>query len=299
MTPSDIELNDLGQLARQAGEAILKIYATEFQVETKKDQSPLTLADTRSNTIITQGLNSRYPDIPVISEEGKSISYALRKKWPRFWLVDPLDGTKEFIKKNDEFTVNIALIENHLPILGVVYVPAKDALYLGEVNKDCRRVAHGVETALQIQASTPSGPVRIVQSRSHPSAELDAFIRRMPDNLSVYRGSSLKFCSVAEGEADIYPRLAPTWEWDTAAGQAVVTAAGGVVVDLNKNALAYNKETLLNGHFIALDPASPISVKSERFQLKSNCQTTKLWSRSGKRIPPKVLTPGYWLSASH
>jgi 3'(2'), 5'-bisphosphate nucleotidase len=250
MTPSDIELNDLGQLARQAGEAILKIYATEFQVETKKDQSPLTLADTRSNTIITQGLNSRYPDIPVISEEGKSISYALRKKWPRFWLVDPLDGTKEFIKKNDEFTVNIALIENHLPILGVVYVPAKDALYLGEVNKDCRRVAHGVETALQIQASTPSGPVRIVQSRSHPSAELDAFIRRMPDNLSVYRGSSLKFCSVAEGEADIYPRLAPTWEWDTAAGQAVVTAAGGVVVDLNKNALAYNKETLLNGHFI-------------------------------------------------
>jgi 3'(2'), 5'-bisphosphate nucleotidase len=251
MTTSDIDISYLGDLARKAGEAILKIYATDFAVDTKTDQSPLTAADTRSHSIITHGLKTKYPHVAVISEEGKSIPYPLRKTWQRFWLVDPLDGTKEFIKKNDEFTVNIALIDNGLPIVGVVFVPAKDELYLGDITKGCRKVTARSDTDLHIDAPTPSAPIRIVQSRSHPSAELDAFIRRLPESLSVHRGSSLKFCSVAAGEADIYARLAPTWEWDTAAGQAVVTAAGGVVADLTGDRLTYNKETLLNGHFIA------------------------------------------------
>lgn len=249
--PYQPALDDLKRLAVEAGRAILEVYRTDFSVEHKADDSPLTLADTRSHTIISDGLQAAYPDIPVLSEEGKSIPYAVRKDWDRFWLVDPLDGTKEFIKRNDDFTVNIALICGQMPTMGVVYVPALDDLYLADVQKGCYRSFRGCKTQLKIPSKMPVFALRIVQSRSHPSAELEAYIRRLPASEGIHRGSSLKFCTVASGEADLYPRLGPTWEWDTAAGHAVVLAAGGVVVDLEGNPVRYNKDTLLNGPFLA------------------------------------------------
>jgi len=244
-------LDDVGRLAVEAGRAILEIYRTDFSVDLKADQSPLTLADTCSHRIIADGLQAAYPDIPVLSEEGKSILYGVRKDWDRFWLVDPLDGTKEFIKRNNDFTVNIALICDHMPTMGVVYVPALDDLYLADVHRGCYRIIRDCKTQLKIPPKMPAMTLRIVQSRSHPSAELDAYIQRLPATESLQRGSSLKFCAVASGEADLYPRLGPTWEWDTAAGHAVVLAAGGVVVDLEGKPVRYNKETLLNGPFLA------------------------------------------------
>lgn len=239
------------RLAVEAGRAILEIYRTDFSVDLKADQSPLTLADTCSHRIIADGLQAAYPDIPVLSEEGKSIPYGMRKDWDRFWLVDPLDGTREFIIRNDDFTVNTALICNHMPTMGVVYVPALNDLYLADVPKGCYRIIRDCKTQLKIPPKMPAMTLRIVQSRSHPSAELDAYIKRLPPTESLQRGSSLKFCAVASGEADLYPRLGPTWEWDTADGHAVVLAAGGVVVDLEGKPVRYNKETLLNGPFLA------------------------------------------------
>jgi 3'(2'), 5'-bisphosphate nucleotidase len=244
-------LDDIGRLAVDAGRAILEIYRTDFSVDHKADRSPLTLADTRSHQIIAEGLQAAYPDIPVLSEEGKSIPYGMRKDWDRFWLVDPLDGTKEFIKRNDDFTVNIALICDQMPAMGVVYVPALDDLYLADVQKGCYRNFRSCKTRLKIPLKMPVMALRIVKSRSHPSAELEAYIMRLPPSESIQRGSSLKFCAVASGEAELYPRLGPTWEWDTAAGHAVVLAAGGVVVDLEGNTVRYNKESLLNGPFLA------------------------------------------------
>lgn len=243
---------DIGHLAVEAGQAILEIYGTDFQVTHKADDSPLTQADMRSHRIISEGLQKAYPHIPVLSEEGKSIPFEIRKDWGRFWLVDPLDGTKEFIRRNDDFTVNIALIEAAVPVMAAVYVPALDDLYLADVaGGRCHRVFHGCRTRLKVPSRMPEMAIRVVQSRSHPSEELEAFIRRFPARETLKRGSSLKFCAVASGEADLYPRLGPTWEWDTAAGHAVVLAAGGVVVDLDGNSLCYNKETLLNGPFLA------------------------------------------------
>jgi 3'(2'), 5'-bisphosphate nucleotidase len=244
-------LEDMERLAVEAGRAILEIYHTDYSVDLKADKSPLTLADTRSHNIIADGLQAAYPDIPVISEEGNSVPYGVRKDWERFWLVDPLDGTKEFIKRNDDFTVNIALICGQMPTMGVVYVPALDDLYLADVQKGCYRSFRGCKTRLKIPPKRPVFALRIVQSRSHPSDELDAYIQRFSATESIRRGSSLKFCAVASGEADLYPRLGPTWEWDTAAGHAVVLAAGGLVVDLEGNSVCYNKETLLNGPFLA------------------------------------------------
>ena len=244
-------LENMGRLAVEAGRAILEIYRTDFSVVHKADKSPLTLADTRSHRIIADGLRAAYPNIPVLSEEGKSIPYEVRKDWDRFWLVDPLDGTKEFIKRNDDFTVNIALICDQTPTMGVVFVPALDDLYLADVQKGCYRSFRGCKTQLKIPLKMPVFALRIVQSRSHPSAELEAYIQRLPASENILRGSSLKFCAVASGEADLYPRLGQTSEWDTAAGHAVVLAAGGVVVDLEGNPVCYNKETLLNGPFLA------------------------------------------------
>ena len=244
-------LDDIVRLAAEAGRAILEIYHTDFSVDHKADKSPLTLADTRSHQIIADGLQTAYPDIPVLSEEGDSVDYGVRKNWDRFWLVDPLDGTKEFIKRNDDFTVNIALICGRMPTMGVVYVPALDDMYLADIQKGCYRNFRGCKTQLKIPSKMPVFALRIVQSRSHPSAELEAYMQRFPATESILRGSSLKFCTVASGEADLYPRLGPTWEWDTAAGHAVVLAAGGVVVDLEGNPVRYNKETLLNGPFLA------------------------------------------------
>lgn len=245
-----IDLEIVGNLAKEAGRAILDVYRTEFTVEKKEDTSPLTLADTRSHHIIAEGLKGRYPDIPILSEEGREIPYSVRKHWQRFWLVDPLDGTKEFVKRNDEFTVNIALVEGRTPVLGLIYLPVFDRLYLGDPSEGCWEVADGRARRLRVRDPKDSAPIRVVKSRSHPSPDLQLLLDRLPEHEVLTRGSALKFCAVARGDADFYPRFGPTWEWDTAAGQAIVAAAGGILVDPWGQAFQYNKENLLNGPFL-------------------------------------------------
>ena len=238
------------RIARQAGDAILQVYAQQFEVTTKDDRSPLTLADLRSHEIIAQGLRSLTPDVPVLSEEASDIAYEERSRWPRFWLVDPLDGTREFVSRNGEFTVNIALIEAHAPVLGVVHLPVKSVEYSGVRNGGAFRYEGGASERIQVRTPAAS-PLRIVGSRSHRGDSLDAVLPRLEPYELVGVGSSLKFCLVAEGSADFYPRLGPTSEWDTAAAQAVVEAAGGAVVQLDGAPLSYNsKAELLNPHFL-------------------------------------------------
>jgi len=247
-----IDLEAVRTLISEAGKAILEVYrAEDFHVRSKEDRSPLTLADTRSHEILSRGLRSLYPEIPLLSEEGREIPFPVRREWPVFWLVDPLDGTKEFIKKNDEFTVNVALVEARRPVLGFVYLPVLDLFYIGDVREGCWEVRR--EERKPLKAALPGGgkPVRIVRSRSHPSPQVEDLLTLFPSHESMDRGSALKFCAVASGEAEFYPRFGPTWEWDTAAGQAVVEAAGGIVVDPRGKPLSYNKPDLLNGPFLA------------------------------------------------
>ncbi len=245
-----IDLDFLSQLAVTAGRAIMEVYRTDFEVEIKADHSPLTLADRRSHRIIAEALQVKYPEIPLLSEEGKSVPYSVRGQWKRFWMVDPLDGTKEFVKRRAEFTVNIALIEEQKPVVGVVYLPVPERLFVGDSRLGCWEIVNGVKRALRIGAVPPQ-KLRIVESRSHPAPGLEKILDLMPSHEIVSRGSSLKFCALAAGEADFYPRFGPTWEWDTAAGQGVLTAAGGVVVDFRGKPFVYNKENLLNGPFLA------------------------------------------------
>ncbi len=256
-------LNLICEIARQAGAAIMAIYDGDHAVEFKDDKSPLTAADKASHEIIAAGLKTHFPEIPILSEEGKNIPYAVRKDWRRFWLVDPLDGTKEFIKRNGEFTVNIALIEDGVPVLGVVYVPAQDKLYCGVAGEGAwvegprckaqgaRKEAKG-ENLEPIHVRRPDADkgLTVVMSRSHPSPELEEYLKDIKVAEALPVGSSLKLCVVAEGVADLYPRLGPTMEWDTAAGQAVVLAAGGTVKTPEGTSLEYNKENLLNPYFI-------------------------------------------------
>lgn len=240
----------LADVARRAGKAILEVYETDFQVQCKEDHSPLTLADMRSHRIIADSLRARHPEIPVLSEEGKTVPYEVRRNWERFWLVDPLDGTKEFVKRNGEFTVNIALIENSQPVVGIIFIPVQDRLVYADVREGCWEESSGTRKRLNVAEWPRNAPVRIVRSRSHPSPGLEKILSLIPEHEIVNRGSSLKFCAVAAGEADFYPRFGPTWEWDTAAGQAIVTAAGGTMVDLCGKPFTYNKENLLNGPFL-------------------------------------------------
>jgi 3'(2'), 5'-bisphosphate nucleotidase len=237
----------------EAGKVVMEVYGSAFAVETKDDRSPVTLADRRSHEVITSFLRERYP-FPILSEEGKGVPYEARRGWEAFWLVDPLDGTKEFIKRNDEFTINVALIRQGRPVFGVVYVPAKDVLYHSASGMGAYRNASGVEQRLPL--APEERPFALIGSRSHGSPEFQAYAElvrgRFGDVSIVNAGSSLKFCLVAEGTADVYPRLGPTMEWDTAAGQAVVEAAGGSVIDLGTgDALVYNKSSLLNPQFVA------------------------------------------------
>lgn len=245
-----MDLDFLVEVAKQAGRAILEVYSTDFTVTEKQDHSPLTLADMRSHEIIAGSLRDRYPDIPVLSEEGKEIAFEERRKWDRFWLVDPLDGTKEFIKRNGEFTVNIALVQDRAPVAGVIYIPVSDRAFVASMAEGCREISSEGRKTLRVAPISSNGPVRVVSSRSHPAPGLDELMSLIPSHEITNRGSALKFCSVAAGEADFYPRFGPTWEWDTAAGQAIVTAAGGVVLDLSGKPFVYNKENLLNGPFI-------------------------------------------------
>ncbi|MDA0679872.1 MAG: 3'(2'),5'-bisphosphate nucleotidase CysQ [Proteobacteria bacterium] len=243
-------------IARQAGDAILEVYATDFDVQAKDDESPLTLADMASNRVIVTGLRALTPDLPIISEESGLPEFAERKKWARYWLIDPLDGTKEFVKRNGEFTVNIALIDNHRPVFGVVHVPVTNRTFTGcEGAGSAVRI--GDEAPENIQVSNRSAsPVRVVGSRSHRGDSLDALLESIGEVEMLPMGSSLKFCVVAEGNADIYPRLGPTSEWDTAAAQAVVEQAGGAVLQLDGRPLDYNtKADILNPHFLVTGPA--------------------------------------------
>lgn len=246
-----IKTDVLLDIAREAGAAIMEIYAGDFKIETKSDESPLTCADRASHEVIVRRLLEHFPEIPVLSEEGLDIDFAERRNWERFWLVDPLDGTKEFIKKNGEFTVNIALIENGRVVFGVVYVPARQTIYWGGAEQPAMsRVGDGEAHAIKVKQSVAVQGLTVVMSRSHPSPELEAYLQDLSVADAVSVGSSLKFCVVAEGKADLYPRLGPTMEWDVAAGHAVVEAAGGQVTTIDGDILKYNKENLLNPYFI-------------------------------------------------
>ncbi|MDR3566976.1 MAG: 3'(2'),5'-bisphosphate nucleotidase CysQ [Syntrophobacteraceae bacterium] len=245
-----MDFDFLIKIAKEAGRAILEVYGADFEVTRKQDHSPLTLADLRSHAIIDGALRERYPDIPVLSEEGREIPFEARKNWDRFWLVDPLDGTKEFIKRNGEFTVNIALVEGCTPVAGIIYIPVSDRAFVAGASEGCWEITSGGRKRLTVSPISPDEPVRVVRSRSHPTPGLEQFLSLIPSHRIINRGSALKFCSVAAGEADFYPRFGPTWEWDTAAGQAIVTAAGGVMVDLSGKLFVYNKQNLLNGSFI-------------------------------------------------
>ena len=246
---------EVTRIAQEAGAAIMKIYGESADVEviTKADDSPLTIADQASNEVINEGLKAIFPNIPIVSEENKAIPYETRKDYDFFWMVDPLDGTKEFIKRNGEFTVNIALIHRNKPVAGVVYVPATETLFYAVVGQGAWKVVAGEKSQLLASefAESDTG-LRLVCSRSHLNEMTETYVGRFMDPELVSKGSSLKFMILAEAAADIYPRLAPTMEWDTAAAQAILEEAGGEVLQYETGtAVEYNKEDLLNPFFIA------------------------------------------------
>jgi 3'(2'), 5'-bisphosphate nucleotidase len=261
-----INIQDIIKIAKDAGKAIMKIYNQNFDVEYKTDSSPLTIADKKSNEIIVTALNQLsvnsflQQNIPILSEEGRSIPYDERKNWEYFWLIDPLDGTKEFVKKNGEFTINIALIYKGAPVLGVVYSPVLNVCYWAKKGESAFKDGK----KLPLKAKEQRDVYKIVASRSHMSNETKDFIEAIDtdkEKVIISIGSSLKICLVAEGEANIYPRLGPTMEWDTAAAHAIVNESGGLFNKyINKDAYqkhVYNKENLLNDWFI---------VKSGRYR---------------------------------
>lgn len=248
-------LSQVQDIAEQAGARIMEIYQSDFAVAHKDDQSPLTEADLAAHAHIVEGLQQLSPDLPVLSEEAADIPYATRRAWSRYWLVDPLDGTKEFIKRNGEFTVNIALIDNGEPVLGVVHAPALGATYAAARGGEAYVVKGGTRRALRARAVAPVPA--LVMSRSHQDDALKTLLRQMPPHEAVSSGSSLKFCLVAEGAADCYPRTGPTSEWDTGAGHCVAECAGATVLRLpDWQPLRYNqKESLLNPGFLVLGDA--------------------------------------------
>ena len=245
-------LAEICAIAAAAGDAILEVYAREFTVQLKDDRSPLTEADQVSNRIIGDRVRALDESVPVLSEESAPPDAATRRAWPRFWLVDPLDGTKEFLKRNGEFTVNIALVDDCRAVLGVVLAPAVGRLYYGALGAGAwRRDRAGVAKPIHVR-SPAAEPPRVVGSRSHPSSELADYLAALGPHEITEMGSSLKICLVAEGAADVYPRFGPTSEWDTAAAQAILESAGGRMMDRVGRPLRYNtKDDLLNPHFLA------------------------------------------------
>ena len=238
-------------LARQAAADILAVYEGAFDVGHKVDRSPLTAADLASHRRIVAGLQVLTPEIPVLSEESNSLDIAQRRTWSRFWLVDPLDGTREFIKRNGEFTVNIALIEDGVATFGVIQQPVGGGLWHGMLGAGAFRRDGDVDAGIHVRKPA-SAPLRIAASRSHRDARTQALLDALTGSEAMACGSSLKFCRIAEGELDLYPRFGPTSEWDTAAGQAILEAAGGAVLDPRGRPFRYNqRDTLLNGDFIA------------------------------------------------
>jgi 3'(2'), 5'-bisphosphate nucleotidase len=253
--PQDL-IEPVREIARQAGRRILDIYDSGYTVKQKDDQSPLTDADLAAHQTIVEGLAKLTPEWPILSEESSNIPFSERSGWSQYWLVDPLDGTREFISRNGEFTVNIALIQGHEAVLGVVHVPVQDTDYYGEISLGAFVQRPGqTPQSIHVRAFT-SGPVRVVGSRSHRGNSLDTYLANLGEHELVSMGSSLKICLVAEGQADVYPRLGPTSEWDTAAAHAVVTSAGGQVVNLDGDPLRYNtKDAYLNPFFIVYGDA--------------------------------------------
>ena len=247
-------------VAKIAGEEIMAIYSQDFDVDYKDDSSPLTQADLASHHCIVNGLRELTPDIPVLSEESSDDEKRNRMTWQTYWLIDPLDGTKEFVKKNGEFTVNIALVTKHQPLFGVVHAPALDVTYWGDKSSGAFKVEGGIEKAIVVRPrSANTADWVVVGSRSHQSDEFKAFMKDYPDAEIVSMGSSLKLCLVAEGKADLYPRLGLTSEWDTAASQAVVEAAGGQVLafpEMKPLGCNQNANSLLNPHLLVC--ASPL-----------------------------------------
>jgi len=247
-----IDLEIVVAIAKEAGDAIMKIYDKDFTINYKDDKSPLTEADTKSNEIICEALKKAYPEMPMLSEENKEVLYEERKDWEYYWCIDPIDGTKEFIKKNGEFTVNIALIHKDTPVLGVVYAPALKDMYKAKKGEGAFKNNQKLPLIVN---NSPEKSFKVVASKSHLSEETQAFIDEIAKTTEtieqVSKGSSLKLVMVAEGSADIYPRLAPTMEWDTAAADAVVRESGKMTYQFESNEpVVYNKEDLLNPWFI-------------------------------------------------
>ncbi|WP_434130645.1 3'(2'),5'-bisphosphate nucleotidase CysQ [Methylocaldum sp. GT1BB] len=244
-------------LAKESGRRILEIYGSDFRVGVKEDSSPLTAADLASHHCLVEGLAALRPAYPIISEESKSLPFEERSDWETFWLIDPLDGTKEFIKRNGEFTVNVALIHRHQPVLGVVYAPAKDLCYFA--SEGCgayRQIDDSPPQNIEVTTSAHH-PLRVVGSRSHQTEGLAVYLNRLGEHRLVSIGSSLKLCWVAEGAADLYPRIGLTSEWDTAAAHCIVKEAGGEVTDLRGQPLLYNtKPSLLNPYFLVFGDKS-------------------------------------------
>ena len=268
-------------LAKEAGRRIMEIYPSEFRVGLKDDSSPLTAADLASHHCLAEGLAALHPHYPVLSEESKEQPYEERSAWETYWLIDPLDGTKEFIKHNGEFTVNVALIHRNTPVLGVVYAPAKELCYFAAEGCGAFRQAGASEPeTIHVQPRTPDR-VRVVGSRSHGGEGLDTYLSRVGEHELVSIGSSLKLCLVAEGSADLYPRIGLTSEWDTAAAHCVVKEAGGEVVDLRGQPLRYNtKESLLNPYFLVFGDKSSRDWSGYAAEIEEP-----------KKEPPPLLEP--------
>ena len=258
---NSINIEIIKDIALEAGKAILEVYKKDFSVEYKDDKSPLTEADLLSNKIICDALEKLYPDIAILSEENKEVDYEIRKEWDYYWCIDPIDGTKEFIKKNDEFTINIALINKNTPVLGVVYAPALNEIYWAKKGEGAYK--NGKKLPLKINSNSKD-KLYVVASKSHLSKETQDFINALDSKAieQISKGSSLKLCMVATGEADIYPRLAPTMEWDTAAADAIVREAGKMTYQYSstfnvnnrqlETPLVYNKYDLLNPWFVVV-----------------------------------------------
>lgn len=245
-------LETLAEIAGLAAAEILRVRRAGFAVEYKADASPVTLADRAAHACIARELAARFPDIPQLSEEGRDIPFAERRAWQRFFLVDPLDGTKEFVKDLGEFCVCIALVEGRYPAAGVVCLPARGLTYLGGLGLGAfRRAGEGPLAPIRSRPADPKLGFRVAESRSHPDERLDAYLSTLRVRERIVAGSALKFCLLAEGSADLYARCNPTHEWDTAAGQAVLEGAGGSVTDWQGQRLACNTETLLNPGFLA------------------------------------------------
>jgi len=239
------------ELSETAAEEILKVYNSEYSVQQKEDKTPLTSADMAAHRTIVSGLKKLSPDIPILSEEASKISFEERKQWTTYWLVDPLDGTREFIKRNGEFTVNIALIENHLPIIGVIYTPVTGVCYYGMKGTGAFKMEKGQSAEKISVRPAPKERILVAGSRSHQDKSLEQFLLNVGEHELINMGSSLKSCLVAEGKVDIYPRLGPTSEWDTGAAQCIVEEAGGFLTTTDMKQMRYNtKSSLLNPHFL-------------------------------------------------